>query len=161
MERQLAGLLAFPGRPPFVHVHHPHHPPSLVDFPASSSIARLDAIEHHTPRLVFSGILHKLGHETDEVATWDLFARGMREVYSNTTKGKGKDKGKQRQRPDTDGDVEMNGHGAAALHRAEYVVIVTHGERLRHVLGPSWSVLTRMAELVCSSRHDDLEVLGS
>ncbi|GMK55931.1 hypothetical protein CspeluHIS016_0209870 [Cutaneotrichosporon spelunceum] len=119
---ELAGLLAHPGAPGLVHLHHPHHAASSLN-PSlpNCRVVRLDAVEHHTPRLLYAGALSRLaaalklpGYD-GEVASWDVFARGMRSLW----------KGREEQ----------------------LVLLVTKAERLKAVLGAEWPAMTRLGEL--------------
>ncbi|ORY21095.1 origin recognition complex subunit 5 C-terminus-domain-containing protein [Naematelia encephala] len=142
MSDTIGTLLASPYPPPFIHLHHPHHPPSLAlaspsDLPAHCLQARVDAIEHHTPRLFYSGILTRLGSvDTGEVSTWDEFVRRLKGCWT-CRKGKGK----------------VNGHRHAEKDHGEesstaFVLVITKAERLRQVLGGGgWAALTRLSEL--------------
>lgn len=160
-------LLTVPRPPAFVYLHHPHHA-SCADIDLSSvdkcQTFRVDAIECHTPRLLYSSILDRLrsvlgveGSEeaAREITTWDELARGMRTAWqdamrskagpssrkatasSRTPKGKGKGVEQQTgtKLEDTDDHVSL---------------LVMHAERLSRVLGYLWSSLTRMTELVSS-----------
>jgi origin recognition complex subunit 5 len=151
MNGQLEALISYPGSVPFIHIHHPHHPTTSLDLPSAPHIARLDAIEYHTPRLLYTGILHALGSETEELATWDSFARALRDHLS-TSKSKGKGKGK-RKADDMENASSSVHNGVANGHEGHEevegaVVIITHVERLRTVLGNGWTVMTRLTELV-------------
>lgn len=144
MISRLDTLLRYPGTPPFIYVHHPHHPPSSLALPeSSSSIVTLDAIEYYTSRLLYSGIASKLGGDAGEIQTGDLFVRSLRDASSGRkrkTSGKGKRKA----------DVMENGDDHAEQEdRQGVVLLITHAERLRTVLGPGWSVITRLSEMVC------------
>jgi origin recognition complex subunit 5 len=145
----LATLLSQPGAPGLVHVHHPHHTPSALAFnlPDRCVIARLDAVEHHTPRLLYAGILARLDDEGEgkEVISWDVFARDLRiawraRVRRSMVKGKGKGKARE-------ADVEDEEEGGDE-DEGQAVIVVTKAERLRTVLGASWSAFTRLPELV-------------
>ncbi|KAL7421631.1 hypothetical protein Q5752_003400 [Cryptotrichosporon argae] len=149
----LTTLLAQPLVPPFIYVHHPHHPtPSLslvAPAAASSSTARvatLDAIEHHTPRLLYSSIVARLsrtcGHEVEaEIKTFDALARALRGVFAAAkATGNGKGKGKA-------GEASADGLGDAAHAHGVAIIVITKAERLRSVLGPRWAAITRLGEL--------------
>lgn len=139
----LATLLAHPGAPGLIHLHHPHHPSSAIrpDFPERCKVVRLDAVEHHTQRLVYAGALSRLasamGKEAEkerdrdgrEVLSWDVFARGLRALWTTYT---GKGKGRARKEED----------------EGQIVLLVTKAERLKSVLGAEWTAMTRLAELV-------------
>ena len=120
---------------PLVYLHHPHHPSTLLHLPSSSSVT-LDLIEYHTPRLLYSGILSRLGSEVGEISTWDDFARHLRQHLA----GSGR-KGKRKAGDMEDGQEDENG-------RKGSTIILTHAEKLRTVIGPGWAVMTRLAELV-------------
>jgi origin recognition complex subunit 5 len=147
MAEILRTLLSSPHAPSFIYLHHPHTPTSALDFeiPSNVRLARIDAIEHYNPRLLYSGIISQLGGDAGEISTWDGLVRALRDVVGERDeKGKGKGKGK--------GKARMNGNGLATGHEEEgerrVVVVITKAERLRNVLGGGWSVITRLAELV-------------
>ncbi|TXT08935.1 hypothetical protein VHUM_02409 [Vanrija humicola] len=130
----LATLLAHDGAPALVYLHHPHHTSSSVraSLPPTSAVA--DAVELHTPRLLYAAVLRRvsasLGHEREgEVAKWDAFVRGLREVWAARGKGRAVDNA------DADGNSD---HLTLVFFRAE---------RLKTVLGPTWTALTRLSEL--------------
>ncbi|CAK9781969.1 hypothetical protein CC85DRAFT_138693 [Cutaneotrichosporon oleaginosum] len=132
----LAALLEFPGAPSLIHLHHPHHASSAIDpvLPARCRVVRLDAVEHHTSRLLYAGAISRLaralGKDADvgEVPSWDLFARGLRAAWAPPEK---------KRKRKTDGE-----QGDAQL-----VILVTKAERLQAVLGAEWTAMTRLAEL--------------
>ncbi|WOO80835.1 Origin recognition complex subunit 5 [Vanrija pseudolonga] len=142
----LATLLAHDGSPPLVYLHHPHHSASAVRAQLPPVAAEADLIELHTPRLLYAGVLARVaasrGAEREgEVATWDAFVRGLREVCSTRTANgasaaNGSRKGKGRAIDDLDAD--------ASTH---LVLVFTRAERLKSVLGPIWTALTRLSEL--------------
>jgi origin recognition complex subunit 5 len=155
MAESLTAILSSPHPPACIHLHHPHHPPAyaLPPLPSICIIARVDAVEHHTPRLLFSGVLRRVadqvGGEVEEVSSWDGFARGLREVWTGERKGKGskvngagKGKGKEKMAVSVEDEEEGR----------VLVVAVTKAERLRRVMGEGWAVITRLAELVSQSR---------
>jgi len=141
MASELFQLLSSPVAAQSIFLHHPHHPTSFIltqSIPANCSIARIDTVEHYNPRLFFSGILNRFrgGLKSDEnqygeVSNWDAFSEGLRNLAAGKGKGKGKAKVEDENR---------------------LVVIVTKAERLRNVLGPGWSVLTRLSEVVSTHR---------
>ena len=134
-------LLSLPENAPLVYVHHPHSPSALLNLPSSSSTITLDLIEHHTSRLLYSGILSRLGAEAGEVSTWDDFARYLRQhLHAGSAKGKGKIKADKMEND----HEEENSSGKVKGS----VVILTHAEKLRTALGPGWAVMTRLTELV-------------
>lgn len=179
MSETLTTLLSSPAPPPFIHLHHPHHPAAYAvpPLPARCVLARLDAVEHHSPRLLFSGILHRVSEalgagDVGEVTAWDGFARALREMWDHrdgrsrvngsatakgvgTGKGKGKEKEKDRL-ANGSGHAQGNGHGhenggveiGGIEQEKTVVIVVTKAERLRTVLGAGWAVMTRLAELV-------------
>lgn len=94
-------------------------------------------------------MLSRFGAENGEIATWDDFARYLRQhLNAGITKGKGKRKADEME----NGDGE--GNAATCV-----VVILTHAEKLRTVLGQGWAVMTRLAELVGLERRGVEEVL--
>lgn len=161
----LVELLSVPRPPAFLCLHHPHHT-SCADIDLTSlhrcQAVRVDAIECHTPRLLYSTILDRfrfaLGVEgkeeaAREITTWDELSRGMRTAWQDSMRSragpsnrkstastrapKGKGKGVE---PQIDAKLEETDDHVA--------LIVTHAERLSRVLGYLWSGLTRMKELV-------------
>ena len=99
-------------------------------------MAHLDAIEHFSPRLLYSGALNKFGlDEEGEISTWDGFSRKLKEIW---TKVKGKRKS----------DIMEDGS------MSHMVLVITMAERLRTVLGGGWAVITRLAELVSFHSKD-------
>jgi origin recognition complex subunit 5 len=136
-----ATVLSLPESAALVYIHHPHHPSTLLNLPSSSSTVTLDLIEYHTPRLLYSGVLSRLGAEAGEISTWDDFARHLRH---HLDAGSGKGKGKRKA-----DDMESGHEGDSTSHKATgRVVILTHAEKLRSVLGLGWAVMTRLTELV-------------
>lgn len=142
MISKLDTLLRHPGSPPFIYVHHPHHPSNLLALPEpSSSLVTLDLIEYYTPRLLYSGILSRLGSDVGEISTWDLFVRALRGIVSSRAQTITPSKGKRKATAMENGDDHFD--ASCGL-----VVVLTHAEKLRIVLGPGWSVMTRLTELV-------------
>jgi len=154
----IATLVAHAGAPGLIHLHHPHHPPSALHFDlgARCKVARLDAVEHHTQRLLYAGILSRLssalradlderqpGDDGREVITWDAFARGLRTLWGQYVAGKrkanGRGKGKGKRKEGEEDEDEDEG---------QVVIVITKAERLKSVLGASWPALTRLPELV-------------
>ena len=136
MAETIIRLLSSPSAPSLIYLHHPHHfsTSAIPDLPGQCLVAQLDTIEHHTPRLFYSGVINKLDpHEEGEINTWDGFSRRLREVWM---KSKGKRKA----------DVSEDGVGR------QVVLIITKAERLRTVLGGGWAVITRLAELVSTAK---------
>ena len=129
MADTLHNVLSSPNAPPFIYLHHPHHPTTsaVPAFPSRCLVAHVDAIEHHNPRLLYSGVINKLApsDEEGEINTWDGFARRLRE-FGRKGNGKRQVDGEERQ----------------------VVVVITKAEKLRTVLGGGWAVITRLAELV-------------
>jgi origin recognition complex subunit 5 len=153
MEEALHDLLAHEASPSFVYLHHPHHPTSSVPLDAGTEcrIAQIDAIEYHTPRLFYSGVLYRLGSDAGEVATWDEFTIALRSLNTDTQPGPSKSrKGKAAVRSNghTNGISTSNGNHGTDGRRDRAIIIVTHAERLRTVIGGNWAVLTRLAEMV-------------
>ncbi|WVQ80755.1 hypothetical protein IAT38_002860 [Cryptococcus sp. DSM 104549] len=136
MSASLGNLLSTASAPPLIYLHHPHHTTtSLPAPPPNCLVARLDAIEHHTPRLLLSGILNKLtgGEGKGEVNSWDGLSLGLKEWWSEK---QAKGKGARR---------KANGHQAGG---DECVVVwINHAERLKAVLGNGWSAVTRLPGL--------------
>ncbi|KAK4683415.1 hypothetical protein P7C73_g6854, partial [Tremellales sp. Uapishka_1] len=146
MAADLSTLLSQPSSPPFIYLHHPHHPSSSAlpaVLPSRCLVARLDAYEHYTPRLLLSGALNKLvpTEEGVEISTWDGFARRLKGIWSDLS----------RSTANGHGDKKSKGKVKDAFHGDEtsiqIVVVVTKAERLRIVLGSGWSVITRIAEM--------------
>ena len=143
MVHRLVNLLSTSLSPPFIYLHHPHHPASQVipSLPSNKRVAQLDTIEHHTAKLLLSGALIRFSRDEQEdieAATWDDFTRRLREIHTGKGKGKGKGKRKAVDLEDSDGQV---------LDRS-FVLIITKAERLRLIFGGGWAVITRVAELV-------------
>ncbi|WRT66411.1 uncharacterized protein IL334_003367 [Kwoniella shivajii] len=142
MESSLFRFLSCTPSPSFIYLHHPHHPStSLPPLPSDGAIAKLDAVEHNTPRLLLSGILNKLGQE-EEVNTFDGFAIRLRSWWNDRShRGKGKGKSK----------TKINGHTSGYdgydVDEEQVIIMITKAERLRLVLGNGWSIITRLAEL--------------
>jgi origin recognition complex subunit 5 len=130
----LALLLAAPCPPPFIYLHHPHCPTSSLEFPETST--RVDAIECHTPKLLWSAIISKLeGRDAGLIDTLDTFVRRLRSSHiDNGVNGKVKGKGKGKEK-------EKEEKGAVSI-------VITKAERLPRVMGSGWAVMTRLAELV-------------
>lgn len=144
----LSTLLSFSSAPPFIYLHHPHHPTTAIQptLPDRCSVAHLDAIEYHSSRLFYAGglakvsaalavtrktgIRHDPGGDGREVLTWDGFAKGLRSLWAKHA-GKGKS-------PSRSGDED----------EGQIVLLITKAERLKGVLGQAWTALTRMKELV-------------
>ena len=145
MTESLTTLLSSPHAPPFFYLHHPHHPSTsaVPRLPTRCIVAHLDAIEHSSPRLFYSGALSKYGRDEEgEVSNWDGFSRGLKEIWA---KAKGKRKS------DIMEDGGMN----------QMVLIITKAERLRTVLGAGWAVITRLAEMVSvQSEGERCELTG-
>jgi len=136
-------LFSSSSAPPFIYLHHPHHPSSsaVPELPTRCMVAHLDAIEHHTPRLLLSGALNRLDPDGEgEVSTWDGFSRRLREIW---TKSRSKGKGEADETDETEGGKERR-----------VILIITKAERLRTVLGRNWAVITRLAELVRPLRSE-------
>lgn len=126
----LSLLLSTPSPPPFIYVHHPHSPTSSLAFPGVS--AKVDGIECHTPKLLWSAVISRLeGKDGGVIDSLDTFIRRLRsnrdEVEIN---GKGKSKGKGKEK---EGPVS---------------IVITKAERLPRIMGSGWAVMTRLAELV-------------
>ena len=152
----LANLLSTSYPPAFVHLHHPHHPTTAIT-PLSGNDqggrtrrnAQVDLIELSTPKLLYSAIVHRLagastsesranGGENREVSTWDDFAIRLREVL-----GGQKAPGHARRK------IAGGASADSGMDKADQaVVMITHAERLRTILGPRWAAMTRIRELV-------------
>jgi origin recognition complex subunit 5 len=139
---------------PFIYLHHPHHPPAslVLNLPPHARLARIDAIEHHSPRLLYSGILNALGGNADSNGSWDGFVRSLRSVATRDVKGKGKGKGK------ANGNGNLIGKGSEVTEDTAVVILITKAERLRTVLGSGWTVITRLAELVRSGSSHHISI---
>lgn len=147
----LSLLLSSPTPPPFIYLHHPHHPTTSIAWPGSAKRCKIDAIECHNPKLLWSAIVSKLeDHDAGLIDSMDTFLRRLRALghpqarvngVVNGTKGKGKGKGKERE--------TTMGNGHTAGEGKSLYVIITKAERLPRVLGQNWTVMTRLAELVC------------
>lgn len=131
----LALLLSTPSPPPIIYVHHPHQPTSSLSLPVVS--ARVDAIECHTAKLLWSTIISRLeGKDAGLVDSLDSFIRRLRVFAEGVAEGKGRGKGKGREK-------EREREGGKQVS-----IVVTKAERLPRVMGSGWSVMTRLAELV-------------
>lgn len=90
---------------------------------------------------MFNGILHRLiGKDEDvgEAKTWDEFSLRLRKRWSdNVCLAEEKSKGNQ---------TEICA-GDEAKERS-LVLVITHAERLKTVMGVNWPVIVRLAELV-------------
>lgn len=157
-------LLRTPHPPPFIYVHHPHQPTTSLAWPvAAHTTCRVDAIECHTPKLLWSAIASRLelakgrtstsSTEPGQVDSMDTFLRRLRAVgqaggsanghMANGTGGSRKGKGK----------ATVNGHTDVAGSRGQRTgmcmsIVITKAERLPRVMGQTWTVMTRLAELV-------------
>jgi origin recognition complex subunit 5 len=132
----LSLLLSTPYAPPFIYLHHPHQPTTSLDFPPRASQARVDAIECHTPKILWSAIISRLDGERSDaglVDSLDGFVRTLKSVGTGRTSVKGKGKGKEKE--------EEWGRQAISI-------VITKAERLPKVMGSGWAVMTRLAELV-------------
>lgn len=158
MSSELSTLFNIPHAPGFIYLQHPHTPTSSsVPTPSPGSIqAQVSAIEYNTARLLYSGILHRIAISIGttwtggEVRTWEGFSRGLKTLWDGlNSQGrsrrpvKGSKKGKEKEVAPIEAEV-----GGTGEERLNWVVLVTHAERLPRILGPQWSVLTRLAELV-------------
>lgn len=125
--------------PPFIFIHHPHHPTTSLDWPDRIKRYRIDAIECHTPKLLWSAIISRLeGRDAGLVDSMDTLLRCLRGVKRPLANGTSKAKGKERAIP--------NGHSSG--DGAGLCILITKAERLPRVLGQTWTALTRLAELV-------------
>jgi origin recognition complex subunit 5 len=186
----LHDLVNNPFPPPLIHLHHPHHPSSSVltllassavkpgpsgscssalrNGPESYALVHVDAIECHTPRILFSAIITRLRdalgldetiEEIGEVNTVDRLVRRLQHLWSSGARdedamesrrdravnGKSKSKGKRRSE---NGELATSdGHGKPGDKQA-VMLLITKAERLGKIMGQSWSVVTRLAELV-------------
>lgn len=135
-------LVSSPTPPPFVFVHHPHHATTSLEWPDRIHRYRIDAVECHTPKLLWSAIVSRLeGKDAGLVDSMDAFLRrlrGIKRIIANgTSKGKGKEKAV----------VNGDSHEGSGL-----VIVITKAERLPRVLGQTWTAMTRLSELVCDCR---------
>ena len=163
MSDDLVTLLSHPHAPGFIYLHHPHHPSSSTtpELPSRCTVLLLDAIEHFTARILYTSAVRQLdgGYEGD-ITTWDGFARALADGWArkqgageplangttSSTASSIKGKGKARAEQGPNGSLP-NGH-PGTTDEGQVVLLISHAERLRHVLGSNWSVLTRLAELV-------------
>ena len=165
MASTLVDLLSTPCPPPFIYVHHPHHASSsaIPRLPANCVVVRVDGIEHHSPRLLYSSaatsFARRLDHDavTGEISTSDGFSRQLAQLWAA---GRSQDKGKGKAKANG-----VNGHSGAEHvngHDTAYdclVLVITKAERLRHTFGHGWTMITRLAELVSASEAlDDWEL---
>ncbi|ORX36634.1 origin recognition complex subunit 5 C-terminus-domain-containing protein [Kockovaella imperatae] len=156
MTEELRTLLSHPHAPPFVFLHHPHHPVTSLrpDLPARCTILHLDLVEHFNARIFYSSAVRQLDPgQTGDISSWDGFVQelsgawhrrqGSRTLTNGTSKTvdrKGKSKAEQ-----PSGEL-VNGH--AEEEDGQIVLIICHAEKLRSVLGSHWPVVTRLPELV-------------
>lgn len=146
-------LLGSPTPPPFIFVHHPHHPTTSLRWPEQIKRYRIDAIECHTPKLLWSAVISRLeGSDAGLVDSMDTFLRRLRALKRPHAKGKGKER------------AVPNGH--AHEDEGGLCIVITKAERLPRVLGQTWTAMTRLAELVrrrispCGSRVADTTKAG-
>jgi origin recognition complex subunit 5 len=133
----LALLLSTPSPPPFIYIHHPHQPTSSLTLDLPPASARVDAIECHTAKLLWSTIISRLdGKDAGVVDSLDMFIRRLRVFAEGPETGKGrvKGKGKEKEKDKDDGK--------------RFSIVVTKAERLPKVMGSGRAVMTRLAELV-------------
>jgi hypothetical protein len=129
-------LLSTPSPPPFIYIHHPHQPTSSLTLTLPPASARVDAIECHTAKLLWSTIISRLeGKDAGVVDSLDMFIRRLRVFAEGSESGKGKNKGKGKERE----------------AGKRFSIVVTKAERLPKVMGSGWAVTTRLAELVSPS----------
>jgi origin recognition complex subunit 5 len=132
----LALVLSTPSPPAFIYIHHPHQPTSSVALNLPPASARVDAIECHTAKLLWSTIISRLeGKDAGVVDSLDMFIRRLRIFAEGTGEVKGRGKGKEKEREDG----------------KRFSIVVTKAERLPKVMGSGWAVMTRLAELVSPS----------
>ncbi|OXH19389.1 origin recognition complex subunit 5 [Cryptococcus neoformans A1-35-8] len=141
MAECLKTLLSVPSAPSFIYLHHPHHSSLSLPLPFSQKhLVKIDTIEHHTARLLLSGILLRLiGGDEDvgEAKTWDEFSLGLKRWWCDKMYlAEGKSKGKQTETYAKDEAQERS-----------LVLVITHAERLNIVMGNNWPVIVRLAEL--------------
>jgi origin recognition complex subunit 5 len=167
MTSQLSTVLTTPHAPPFIYQHHPHTPVSSALPEARPGLvqAHLSAVEYNTPRLLYSGILRRIARAAGtewkggDVRTWDGFSRGLQSLWTGRSgavarKGsvgkansvRGSRKGKERavETP----RLEEGADGEPLDEEWNWVLVISHAERLPRILGPQWAVLTRLSELV-------------
>ncbi|ODN94258.1 hypothetical protein L198_05114 [Cryptococcus wingfieldii CBS 7118] len=143
MADSIETLLSTPSAPPFVYLHHPHHsatdlPPSLESAREHSLFARLDTIEHYNTKLFYSGILHRiLGEDAsvEEVSSWDAFSLKLKSWWC------------ERHQIGNSRKKVRGWSYKEEVDNENIVLLVTHAERLKNVLGSNWAVMTRLAEL--------------
>lgn len=145
MAECLKTLLSVPSAPSFIYLHHPHHSSLSLPLPfGQKHLVKIDTIEHHTARLLLSGILLRLTGEDEDVGeakTWDEFSLGLKRWWCDKVYlADGKSKGRQTETYAKDEAQERS-----------LVLVITHAERLNTVMGNNWPVIVRLAELV--SRH--------
>ncbi|WVO16167.1 hypothetical protein L204_103837 [Cryptococcus depauperatus] len=146
MAEELESLLTTSSSPAFIYLHHPHHSsPSLATLPALVSsdkiIAKLDTIEYNTEKLLWSGIFSKItsDEKRGEVATWDVLSLALRKWWNERLFGDG---GRDRR------DRTQNACEGLKHVRDGIIILVTHAERLKNILGQDWAVITRISELI-------------
>jgi origin recognition complex subunit 5 len=120
-------LLSTSTPPPLIYIHHPHHPTASLEFP--TNLAKVDAIECYTPKILWSAIISKLEGDQD-TGLIDSIDSLIRRLQGLSSSGKTKIKGGKGKEIDS------------------FSIIITKAERLPKVMGSGWSVMTRLAELV-------------
>ena len=149
----LALLVQTATPPPFIYIHHPHHPTTSLEWPATIKGYRVDAIECHSPKMMWSAIISRLeGGDGGMVDSMDAFLRRLRAVgqegtststsRTTTANGSARSKGKGKEKE------LMNGHRNGSIQEVGMSVIITKAERLPKVFGQNWTVMTRLSELV-------------
>ncbi|WVR07082.1 hypothetical protein IAU60_004121 [Kwoniella sp. DSM 27419] len=138
----LEALLDHSPSPSFIYVHHPHHPSTSLPIPPGLVSAQIDLVEYHTPRLLLSGIGSRITGQDAEISTFDGLSLKLR-TWWNGRSLKARAKGKAKINGDAEGVM-----GDIMEEKEDQVILVfTHAERFRLVLGTGWSVMTRLAEL--------------
>lgn len=179
MSLQLSTLLSTPYAPGFVYLHHPHTPSAsaIPPPPAGGAHAQISAIEYNTARLLYTALLYRLAEASGgvwaagEVRTWDGFARGLRTLWrdragraSGSGSGERGDggraklsrKGKEKEVLPVPAPEVLEG----GAQEGNWVVVITHAERLPRILGAQWAVLTRISELVSYVPRDDVPLVS-
>ncbi|EIW70339.1 hypothetical protein TREMEDRAFT_68006 [Tremella mesenterica DSM 1558] len=85
----LHALLSNPYSPPFIYIHHPHHPSSspsvLSSFPPNCLVTKVDGVEHHTPRLLYSSILSQLTSHLSKLSQLSSHLPTSSQLFSSSS----------------------------------------------------------------------------
>ena len=159
----LALILSSQTPPPFIYIHHPHHPTTSLEWPSSIKGYRVDAIECNTPKTIWSAIISRLeGGDAGLVDSMDTFLRRLRLLAPAQAPGQYGNGNASSKTPKANGSVRAKGkgkemkliNGHSNMNERGLCVVITKAERLPRVFGQNWTVMTRIAELVGPSRAE-------